>query len=191
MWRVSAERRGATLIEVLIGATLFLFILGTIYASLAMGLDAYRRTENFATVQHQAMTGLREVTEELASAPRAAVRFETNAVVLPSARDASGTVRYDDSGRALWQAWVAFHLTDQGLMRSRQAFSETAELPALIPTSSQVQADGNATHKLVATHVESLGFLSGTSTAEVALVAANDLWGRTSVQVTDRVWFRK
>ena len=191
MWRVTAERRGTTLVEVLIYAALFVFILGAIYGSLTMGLNAYRRTDNFATVQHQALTGLRQLTDELASAPRAKVGYETNAVVFPSARDGDGQVHYDGSGNVLWQAWVTYYVeTGRGLVRSRLAFTPATQLPTTIPTSNSVRSDGSATQKLAANSVEALSFTPGNAT-EVTLLAANDLWDRTSVQVKDRVCFRQ
>jgi len=192
MWHVCAERRGATLIEVLVWTALFLFILSVIYGSLVMGMDAYRRTENFATVQQQAMTALRDVSQEMANAPRASVPTPTvNTVVLASARDGAGKLHYDDQGQVLWQAWVTYYVTGQGLMRSRLPFTPSATLPTAIPTSSAIRSSGSATHRVVAATVESLVVNLATSSADLELVAANDLWGRTSVQVLDRVWFRQ
>ncbi len=192
MWHVSAERRGTTLIEVLVWSALFLFVLSVIYGSLVMGMDAYRRTENFATVQHQAMTALRDVSQDLANAQRAGVPTPSaNAVVLASARDGSGKLNYDGTGKVLWQAWVTYYVTDQGWMRSRLAFTPSATLPTTIPTSSAIRSSGGASHQLVAAAIESLNVTLGTSTSDVDVVAANNLWGRTSVQVTDRVWFRQ
>lgn len=195
MWHVSAERRGTTLVELLIYSVLFVFILGIVYASLVMGLDAYRRTENFATVQQQAMTSLHALTDELASSPRSAVRYETGttgAVLLLSARDASGRVQYDSTGKALWQAWVAYKLVPgRGLVRSEKALTPTADVPGTVPTPTEINSDNAATHRTVSGLVEVLEFTPGTSATEVHLQAANDLRGRTSVDVRDRVFFRQ
>lgn len=191
MWHGSADRRGTTLPELLVYSLLFLFVLGFIYGSLAMGLEAYRQNENFATVQQQAMTALRSMTDELASSPKAMVVPASGSVVLLSARDARGRVLYDAGGLPIWQAWVAWHVDPgRGLIRTEKAFTPTAKLPSAVPTAASLAADGSASHRVAAPLVDTLEFTSGSS-MQIRLVAASDQRGRTAVELQDRVWFRK
>lgn len=192
MWRVSAEpRRGATLVEVLISGALFLFVLGTIYGSLQMGLDAYQRTERFATLQQQAMRGMRNVGEDLAGAPRDAVRLAPGSAILLSARGADGVVRFDGTGRALWQGWVSYRLQGGGLVRRETAIAPTPDVPSPVPSLAAILGMPVQEERVVAHDVTALDFQLGTS-AEVRLTASQgDPDELTTVTLLDRVYFRQ
>lgn len=192
MWHASARSRGATVVEVLISSGLFLFVLGIIYASLQMGLDAYRRTERFATIQQQAMRGIRYVSEDLASAPRAGVRLASGSAIVLSARRADGVVGFGADGHALWQGWVSYRLQDGELVRRETPITPSPDIPDPVPTLSALLAMPAAEERVVAHDVTALEFTVATTSAEIRLTASQgDPSQRTLVRLLDRVFFRQ
>lgn len=192
MSRVSASsERGATLIEVLISAALFLFVLGIIYASLQMGLQAYRRTERFATIQQQAMRGIRNLAEDLANAPRDAVSLAPGSAIMLSARGGNGAIAFDATGHTLWQGWVTYRLVNGGLVRRETPITPTTELPSPVPTLTAILAMPAAEERVVAHDVTALDFELGTSAAVRLTASQGDPADRTLVTLLDRVYFRQ
>lgn len=192
MWRASARPTGATVVEVLISSSLFLFVLGIVYASLQMGLDAYRRTERFATIQQQAMRGIRYVTEDLASAPRAGVGLASGSALILSARRSDGVVQFGADGHPTWQGWVTYRLVDGGLVRRETPITPTPDLPDPMPTLAAVLALPASEERVVAHDVTALEFVLGATSAEIRLTASEgDPAERTLVRLMDRVFFRQ
>lgn len=192
MWRASVRPTGATVLEVLISSGLFVFVLGIVYASLQMGLDAYRRTERFATIQQQAMRGIRYVSEDLASAPRAGVSLTSGTAIVLSARRADGAVQFGADGHPMWQGWVTYRLQGGDLVRRETPISPTPDVPDPVPSLSAILAMPATEERAVAHDVTALEFVLGTTSAEVRLTASEgDPANRTLVRLLDRVFFRQ
>jgi len=186
MWR----NRALALLEVMIYASLLLFVLGVVYSSLVMGVRAYRRTENLADLQQKALVAVRTIVEESASSPAAAVRVEPAAFVCLSARDPSGRIQYAPDGRAVWRKWVLYY-RDPGtgnVLRKELPITPTADPPGTVPTVAALRDNPALSPLRIASRISDLRFTPGSGVKVDA--TASDA-GDASVQLTGRVTFRQ
>lgn len=191
MWRNWTDRRGLTLLEMLIYASLLLFILAMVYSSLVMGVRAYRSTENLADVQQKALTAMRTIVEEAASSPATSLRVEAAAFLFLSARDAAGRIHYAADGRALWQKWVLFYFdpTTSTVYRKELALVPSANPPGVVPSVATLRDNPALAPLRVATRISDLHFTPPGAGVQVDLTAADG--SDPSVQLTGRVTFRQ
>lgn len=158
----NSTSRAFSLLETLIYAALLLVILAFIYASLLMALRAYRRTEDLADLQKQAMVASRTLIEESASSPASALRVEPAALLFLSARDPGGRITYASDGRALWQKWVCFYRDSQAntLLRKELKITPSADPPTPVPLIAALRDNPALAPARVATRVTAVNFTS-------------------------------
>lgn len=186
-----SRNRAMALLEMLLYASLLLFVLAIIYSSLVMGVRAYRRTENMADLQQKALVALRTIVEESASSPAAAVRVEPAALVFLSARDPAGRISYAADGRALWRQWVLIYRNSGSatVLRKVLPITPTAEPPGTVPAVATIRDNPGLGNLRIAERIADLHFTPG-SGVQVDVVAADE-GGEPSVQLTGRVAFRQ
>lgn len=133
----SIERRGTTVIELLVACALLLFLMGCLYTLLVTGLHYFQQARAYQDVQQQSLVGLRSVLSELQDSRPGSWSYATAPVphlifLSASLENTVGPIQHDPaSAEVQWQKWVCFRLTGGKLERTELVITPTINPPAL------------------------------------------------------------
>jgi len=163
------RRRGATLVEILVGAGLLLLLLGVLFSVLIPAMKTWARSERHSEAQQAALLVSTRVARDYQFANPESVYVRQLPVTLPdgparqdlliflSSLDENGQVAFDDGGDPLWQRRiVVYYDADRKQVRSQEIGLEPATVepdPLVLDTFTPTPKD-----RIVARGVRSLAF---------------------------------
>lgn len=133
----SIERRGTTVIELLVACVLLMFLMGCLYGLLVTGLHYFQQARAYQDVQQQSLVGLRSVMAELQDSRPGSWSYGTVPVphlifLSASLENTIGPIQHDPgSGDVQWQKFVCFRLFENKLERTELVTTPTTNPPAL------------------------------------------------------------
>ncbi|MEW6279998.1 MAG: hypothetical protein AB1758_15320 [Candidatus Eremiobacterota bacterium] len=189
MWR-TFRNQGASIIELLVYAAVFLLMLGMVYASLLLALNYYHGTRNFSALQQNVLVAAGELSEELARAPSDRVSTQTDAIVFLSPTRPQGGVAYDGTGHLYWQKWVCYYRDPQNQLRRKELpITPVVDPPSPVPAAATLIGDANLPSRLVAPEITAFTF--GAPPGQfVTITASNTERGGAGITVTTGTTFR-
>lgn len=181
--------------EVLVYSSLFLVILGVIYAVLHLSLRYYQYSRDAIETQEEAMKGINRLAGELKNAAEVSVKVDSIGVAFLSAETDTGVFEHE-SGDVVWRKIVGYYTDNNTLIRKEKGLSSPTTDPTSVamPTPTDIKNDASYSSRVVARGVTTLtctgdGKITLQAEGEDTLSQGGTAVARNQVTVTTQVDF--
>ncbi len=106
-------RRGATLVELMVGSAAMLLLLASVATVFGASLQYFRRTEMLVELESRALLALKFISAELSESAENSVEIDPAVGMLfATMRNLDGQVELNAEGRPRWQGLVCYSVED-------------------------------------------------------------------------------
>lgn len=113
------NRRGLSLLEIIVVASILLLLVGILTVSFVRGARVWKKVENETTLLRELQTTVREMERSISTGHPYGLTSGTNSIALLSCQDTQGKPVVNNRGEPTWNKFVLYYIDDVGLLRKR------------------------------------------------------------------------
>jgi type II secretory pathway pseudopilin PulG len=173
------QKKGFTIIELMVYCSLSLIVLAAIFGTLVYSLKFYRAIDTLINLQRTSVTSLAMVTRDLIATKgtELVVDPDGKGIMFPSYKDNNGKYKFDSDGNTMWQKWICYYVDDKNnFIKKETAISPVTGSPPKPSGINNVEGFINATiaRRVVARNIDKFSIISNSLTKNYTITITAD-----------------